>query len=123
MDYFYVGNHVNSVGLADVYGGLTYRPGKYNLNLVVHRFYSQAEILDPANPSNVLPEGLGTELDFYMGYKHSDLLTINAGYSQMFATASMEALKGGDRSVTQNWAWVMLSFTPRLVRPENGQGD
>ena len=123
MDYFYVGNHVNSVGLTDVYGGLTFRPGKLNWNLVIHRFTSQAEILDPANPASALPKGLGTELDFYMGYKHSDLLTINAGYSQMFATASMEALKGGDRSVTQNWAWVMLSFTPRLFHAENEQAE
>jgi hypothetical protein len=119
MDYFYVGNHVNSVGLADIYTGLSFNPGKFNWNLMVHRFSSQAEILDPADPGSILPKSLGTELDFYMGYKYSDLLTINAGYSQMFATASMEALKGGDRSVTQNWTWVMISITPKLVEMHN----
>ena len=123
MDYFYVGNHINNVGLTDVYAGVTFRPGKFNLNRVVHQLSSQAEILDPANPGSIMPKGLGTELDLYMGYKHSDLLTINAGYSQMFATASMEAIKGGDPSVTQNWAWIMLSFTPKLLRPENGRAE
>ena len=43
------------------------------------------------------------------------LLTINAGYSQMFATASMQALKGGDHKIVQNWAWVMLPFTPKFL--------
>jgi len=32
----------------------------------------------------------------------------------MFATASMEVLKGGDKGELANWAWVMLSFSPTL---------
>jgi hypothetical protein len=28
----------------------------------------------------------------------------------------MEAIKGGDASTTNNWAWLMLSFTPDFLK-------
>ena len=118
MDYFYVGNHVNSVGLVDIYAGLVFRPGKIVWNLAIHQFASHAKISDPTNPRGTLSNNLGTEVDMNLGYKQSDLLTINAGYSQIFATASMQALKGGDHKIVQYWAWVMLTFTPKFLNPD-----
>jgi len=30
----------------------------------------------------------------------------------MFATETMQVLKGGNHSNTNNWAWVMITFKP-----------
>ena len=32
----------------------------------------------------------------------------------MLATESMEAIKGGDSSEHNSWAWVMVTFKPNL---------
>ena len=37
------------------------------------------------------------------------------GYSQLFATDAMVALKGGSAEETQNWAWVMFTFKPEFL--------
>lgn len=56
--------------------------------------------------------GLGTELDFTFGYNLSKAVKMQAGYSQMFATESMEVLKDGNYKNTNNWAWIMFTFKP-----------
>ena len=62
--------------------------------------------------------GLGTEIDFVMGYTFTKALHIRAGYSQMFATQTMQVVKypddpnGDYYKGTNNWAWVMLTFKP-----------
>jgi hypothetical protein len=120
MDYFYVGNHSNDVGLVDLYAGLTHRPGSFSWSLAIHQFSSHADIVDPVLAGSTLPKSLGTEVDLVIAFRHSEFLTLQAGYSQMFATASMEALKGGDRKVLQNWAWIMLTCTPKFIRTGTG---
>ena len=57
---------------------------------------------------------LGTEIDFSMGYKLTKSIKIDGGYSQMLANESMEAIKGGDSSLHNSWAWVMVTFKPNL---------
>ena len=41
-------------------------------------------------------------------------LVISGGVSKMFASDTMEILKGGNNSNGNNWAWVMVSFNPQL---------
>ncbi|TAJ12445.1 hypothetical protein DMA11_12875 [Marinilabiliaceae bacterium JC017] len=106
MDYFYVGNHFNNAGLHDLYIKGDIKPGKVKLNGALHFFNSYAKVHEDAK------KHLGTELDLWMGYSFKKMVLINAGYSQMFAGKTMEKLKGGDRGVIQNWAWVMLTFKP-----------
>lgn len=112
MDYFYVGNHLNSVGLLDLYGKVSYVTPKFEFSVMPHIFSSAATITDAAG--NEQDDYLGTEIDFAAGYKIRKDLGINFGYSQMFGSESLEILKGGDSDSTQNWAWVMVSFSPRL---------
>ena len=42
-------------------------------------------------------------------------MDIKLGYSAMFATKSMEILKGGDHTKYQNWAWVLITFRPEFL--------
>lgn len=116
MDYFYVGNHMNSVGLTNPYFRLVYKLEKWVLNGAIHYFSSAGNILDPSDPTNTLKNYLGTEADLYVSRKILSNMSISAGYSHMFATISMEAIKGGDSSTTNNWAWLMLAFTPDFMK-------
>lgn len=111
MDYFYVGNHINSVGLLDIYGSVGYSKNKFSAKVVPHIFSSAADIYDGVNK---VDSSLGTEIDMIFKYKVSKNLTVNAGYSKMFGTESLEVLKGGDSSADNSWTWLMLTFKPAL---------
>lgn len=110
MDYFYVGNHQNSVGLLDIYGKMTYSKEKFSLSVVPHFFSSTAEIIN--TDKIVQDDYLGTELDFSAGYAINRSISVHAGYSQMFSSESLEILKKGERDGIQNWAWIMVDFSP-----------
>lgn len=112
MDYFYVGNHINSVGLLDVNLPLKYQKAKITLQLVPHLFSSAATVVDTMG--NEMDNGLGTEIDFNFDYKIADNINFQVGYSHMFATETMEVLKGGNKDNTNNWAWAMFVFKPKL---------
>ncbi len=112
MDYFYVGNHQNSVGLADFYGKINYTRKALDISLSPHFFYSAAQIVD--DNSKTSNSYLGTEIDLMGSYKLRKDVSISMGYSQIFGSGSLEILKGGDADKTQNWAWIMVSAQPVL---------
>jgi len=112
MDYFYVGNHKNSVGLQDAFLKFGYTVNKWQFNLLPHVFNAANTVLD-AN-GNEMSNYLGTEIDFTAGYAVHKYINITGGYSQMFATDTMQRLKGGDVDHTNNWAWVMINVNPQI---------
>ncbi|GGG57910.1 alginate export family protein [Bizionia arctica] len=114
MDYFYVGNHINTVGLVDLNATIAYQKNKFSATLVPHFFSSAATIVD--NMGDEMSNTLGTEIDFMLGYKFSKDINFQIGYSQMFATESMQVIKGGDKDETNNWAWVMITVKPSLFK-------
>ncbi|NJB72830.1 hypothetical protein GGR42_003321 [Saonia flava] len=111
MDYFYVGNHANSVGLFDVHASAKFKTGeKSSLMVKVLNFSGEQEL-----PSG--EKSLGTELDlvFSQGFKGYSL---TIGYSQMFASDGMYELKGITEDAakgSQNWAWAMLTIRPKFL--------
>ncbi|WP_347921824.1 alginate export family protein [Pontimicrobium sp. SW4] len=112
MDYFYVGNHGGSVGLNDISFTFSYQKDKFSAKLVPHLFSSVANIYDG---STKMDNNLGTEIDLTFGYKISEDILLNAGYSKMLSTESMEIIKvGGDSDENNSWAWVMITFKPQL---------
>lgn len=111
MDYFYVGNHLNSVGLLDLHVRANFKTGaKTNLAFTFHNFSSAAD-LDQKQ--------FGNELDITFGYKIYDNVTLNAGYSHMFAEEGMSLIKGIKAESTNNWSWIMLTFKPNLFTSNN----
>tara|TARA_R110000787_G_scaffold15134_8_gene46881 strand:+ start:28131 stop:29420 length:1290 start_codon:yes stop_codon:yes gene_type:complete len=112
MDYFYVGNHANNVGLTDIYLNLGFNKDKWSFKLMPHYFASAANVFNSDGVK--LDNYLGTEIDFSLGYKITESIKVDGGYSQMLATESMEAIKGGDSSIHNSWAWVMVTFKPNL---------
>lgn len=112
MDYFYVGNYKNNVGLQDAFIKLTYNVQKWQFNLMPHLFYAANTVLD-AN-KNEMDGYYGTEIDFTLGYKLNKFIVATGGYSQMFGTDTLQQIKGGDVDHTNNWAWVMITVDPTI---------
>ncbi|BDD04850.1 alginate export family protein [Aureibacter tunicatorum] len=119
MDYFYVGSPHQNVGLWDKYISVDYKVNsKWNVALKAHHFNSAADIYARTEGGSFAAEiedsYLGTELDFTFGYKYNEYISLVGGYSQMFASSSMEVLKGGSSTTGNNWAWLMLNINPRI---------
>jgi len=109
MDYFYVGNHLNNVGLLDLYIGSTIKTGdKTNINVRVHNFSAAADIRSDES------KHLGAEADLTFNYNFNKAINIKAGYSHMFAYEGMEYLKNNFDNNTNNWAWIMVTLKPTL---------
>lgn len=109
MDYFYVGNHMGSVGLNDLYLKYNYSKDKIGFNAHLHYFAAAADIADNTD------KYLGTELDLSLAWTVNPMANISFGLSSVFAGKSMEILKGGDSSATQYWGYVMLSINPSFI--------
>ena len=43
-----------------------------------------------------------------------DYVTVDAGFSKMFATSSMEVLKAGNKNAGNNWAFISIKINPNL---------
>jgi len=115
MDYYYVGNHLNTVGLQDIFAKALYKKGKLNAGIDFHFFGAAADVIDPEDATATLSRNLGQEIDFYLGYKFTPDVQLNLGYSQYLTTESIIALKGGSDKETSNWAWVSVSFKPEFL--------
>ncbi|MEO1449741.1 MAG: alginate export family protein, partial [Bacteroidota bacterium] len=122
MDYYYVGNPSaqmgRTVGLIDPYIKAKIGLGKAGTLLAhVHHFLSPVEIYEnPEGRTGLLPSSMGTEVDLVLVKKLAKDVMLKAGYSQLFGTETMAAIKGGDPNATQSWAWVMIAFTPTLLK-------
>ena len=122
MDYFYVGNghgqaNSRTSGLIDIHLKTNFKLGqKSNLGANLHYFASPVKIYEGFGINgNTYGSSLGTEVDLVYTMMLSQNVKFNLGYSQMFATETMEAVKGGgDASAFNNWAWAMISFKPQL---------
>lgn len=116
MDYFYVGNHLNSVGLNDLYGNIAYKKNKFNIVFTPHLFSAASDVLNSVVSGALMSKSLGAEIDIVAGYKLADNIQVNGGYSQMFGTETLKAISGGDNKATSNWAWVMITFKPEFLK-------
>lgn len=116
MDYYYVGNHINNVGLQDLFLKVNYSKNQLSAGADFHFFSAAADILNPNDLPNTMERNLGQELDLYIGYKLTTGVMFNVGYSQYFATESTIRLKGGSKDENSNWAWASITFKPELFR-------
>lgn len=111
MDYFYVGNHANSIGLFDIHASANFKLNETSSLLVkVLNFSGEQDLPSGEN-------ALGTELDLVYKKKFKGYALV-AGYSHLFPADGMYELKGVAENVAasgQNWAWVMLVIKPKLI--------
>ena len=120
MDYFYVGNHANSVGLQDIYLHVEFKKEKHEGGIHIHQFLSAAPILDAkefikSGKVQELSSNLGTEFDIYGGYKFTDEVAFKAGISFMLPTSTLTTLRGGKLDATNYWGWMQFVFKPNFM--------
>ncbi len=110
MDYFFVGNHANNVGLNDLYGKVVFTTGaKSNLLVKAHYFAANADLAGDED------KYLGTEVDIVFKQQIIKNVKLNLGYSHMFASESMSLVKAGrPYDNTNNWGWAQLIINPNL---------
>ncbi len=98
------------MGLQDLTLKLDFPIKKVNLSIAPHLFYTANELTATSD------KYLGTEVDLTAVYKASKDITLIAGYSQMFASDAMVALKGGTglKDTTNNWAYLMVNINPQI---------
>ncbi|WP_066225519.1 alginate export family protein [Formosa haliotis] len=115
MDYFYVGNHANSIGLVDIHLSANFAFNETSSLMVkILNFKGEQEL--PSGDSS-----LGTEVDLVYS-KAFKGFALKLGYSQMFANDGMYELKGvpkDEASDIQNWAWAMLVMKPKFLNGTN----
>ena len=111
MDYFYVGNHANSIGLVDVHASANFKLSPSSSLMVKALNFRGEQALASGEKS------LGTEIDLVYKKKFKGYALV-LGYSQMFASDGMYELKGITEAAaagTQNWAWAMLVIKPKFL--------
>lgn len=111
MDYFYVGNHANSIGLVDIHVQANFSfDNNSGLMLKLLNFSGEQEL-----PSG--EKSLGTEFDIVYSKKFNGF-NMAIGYSQMFESDGMYELKDIDEGMvagTQNWFFAQLVFKPKFL--------
>tara|TARA_R110000868_G_scaffold34421_1_gene124345 strand:+ start:47908 stop:49191 length:1284 start_codon:yes stop_codon:yes gene_type:complete len=111
MDYFYVGNHANSVGIFDLHVSANFKLTETSSLLIKALNFSGEQELASGEKS------LGTELDLVFSKKFKGY-GLALGYSQLFASDGMYELKGTTKDASaggQNWAWAMLTIKPKFL--------
>jgi hypothetical protein len=111
MDYFYVGNHANSIGLVDFHVSANFTIDASSSLMVKALNFRGEQALASGEKS------LGTEIDLVYKKKFKGYALV-LGYSQMFASDGMYELKGITEAAaagSQNWAWAMLVIKPKFL--------
>ncbi|MEQ8878797.1 MAG: alginate export family protein [Cyclobacteriaceae bacterium] len=112
MDYFFVGPANGTVGVTDLYLKTSFKLAGGALKINAHEFMTGSSQLDGEGAE--LSKIMGTEIDLVYGRQLKGGVTWNIGYSQLFATDTMEELRSGDKGAMQFWAWTMITFKPTI---------
>lgn len=111
MDYFYVGNHLNNIGLLDLYGSVDWHAGRTGIQLTSHYFAAAVPVALPVQEGRKL----GVELDATVRIAIGRFSSLVAGYSQMIASPLLGHIKGGSYDKTNNWFYTSLNISPQIL--------
>jgi hypothetical protein len=132
MDYFYVADPYGlqgangsanrlSPGLINLYWKSKYRlRDNLILTLDIHEFFAGNKVanISTTNLSDKMNTRLGTEIDFVLNYNLTKAIGFELGYSTMFATETMSALKlpmntaSKGKYLNGQWAYFMINIRP-----------
>lgn len=114
MDLFFVGGRFeNSLGLKDFFLRTRY---DFSPNLFVsacaHAFSSYGQLVIDQDS---MRKNFGNEVDLSLGLLINRSFSLQMGYSQLFATESLEmALGQANAANVQNWGYAMLIYRPTM---------
>jgi len=81
MDYFYVGNHANNVGLNDIYGKTVIKTGAKSKLLIAAHYFAGAESLGDG-----VDDYLGTEVDIVYSHKVLPFATLKCSLLMLWSS-------------------------------------
>jgi len=113
MDYFYANPFANGLnpGLWDNQLALSFKASpKATLALNYHYFSTTTDV----NVNNKNRRALGSEWDLQVTWNVMKDVGLTGGYSNFFGNDVLKAVKGGDPSKYQQWAWVSLNINPKI---------
>lgn len=119
MDYFFVGNHGNNVGLIDIYATLKVSAKKWSFFVTPHYFIAAADVNKSAADNYAeMDKGLGLEVDMAITYAAQKNMKFQLGLSEMFGTETLGYLQGNTNTSNYKkngtWAYLMLTFSPNF---------
>lgn len=115
MDLFFVGGRQEQfAGLQDFFLRSRFDVNKkLFLSANTHSFSTFADVYTEGNEQ--LSKNLGVEVDLSLGYLISDVVSLQSGYSQLFASDTFEQIRNvGNPASIQNWAYLMMIYRPTL---------
>mgnify|MGYP000022825442 CR=1 FL=1 len=115
MDYFFVGPANGNVGVTDIFLKTKFALPKGALVANIHEFMLGSKQFD--EKGDQLNSMMGTEIDLVYALPLGKGASFNLGFSQLFATDTMLDLRGGNVKSNQ-WAWMMITFKPTLLKTE-----
>jgi hypothetical protein len=112
MNYFSVPSTTKRAGLVNPYLKLKFIVSK-NVDIFAdyHFFRLYGDFIDNGN---IIDKNLGNEIDLKFKTRILKYLKLEGGYSFLFATESMEVIKGGSNSYFNSWAYFMVTVDPVL---------
>ncbi len=113
MDFFYVKTFVSGFtpGLQNLFVGACWKPvSSLSLDLALHYLATSASLKGH-------DKTLGYELEMSASYAIQPWLTLNAAYSFMQGTETMDFLERSTDNKHLHWAWIMLQATPKFLNP------
>jgi hypothetical protein len=118
LDYFTnIPEHTRGAGLVNPFVNFSYKLNETTILKADYHFFSTyGNLLDESY--EVINKYLGSEIDFGVQLTFSKTMDLQFGYSTMFATKSMEFLKGGSHKEPIHWGWVMLTVKPVFFTSE-----
>lgn len=114
MDLFFVGGrYENAHGLQDLFVRTRYDfSEKFFLSACAHNFSSYADI---RTDQGLISRQFEQEVDLSFGWVINQAFSLQGGYSQLFATNSLEqALNKNQADPIQNWAYLMFICRPTM---------
>lgn len=114
MDFFIDAPYRNgmNLGIWDKFLGISYSfSPKTSAGVTYHHFSSGSDVY---NGGEKLKKGFGSEIDLQFDYTIMKDAKLACGYSTFFGTPTMDIVKGGDHKVWQDWAYVMITVSPRI---------
>jgi hypothetical protein len=111
MDFFYVSTYYGGFtpGLQNIYLGAKWKPGeRFTLDGTFH-YLATATKLENAE------KNLGYEMELTASYSPRKDTRLSLGYTFMRGTETMVILKRSSEKRQLQWAWLMLSVTPKFL--------
>ena len=82
--------------------------------VIVALGYTVTLLVISRRPPRRSADGRRGALDYQLNWKIMKDATLTFGYSVMFGTKTMDAVKGGNHKSWQDWGWISLNLTPKL---------